>query len=35
MNILCGTLDYISYEMANELNYGLKVDLWNVGVLTY
>lgn len=35
MDILCGTLDYVSYEMVNEIKYTKNVDLWSVGVLTY
>lgn len=35
MNILCGTLDYVSPEMVNGLKYTKEVDLWSVGVLTY
>lgn len=32
---MCGTLDYLSPEMANQEVYDEKVDLWSIGVLTY
>lgn len=35
MNILCGTLDYVSPEMVAGEVYTKEVDLWSVGVLTY
>jgi serine/threonine protein kinase len=35
MEILCGTLDYVSPEMVRESAYSEKGDLWNVGVLAY
>ena len=35
LDIMCGTLDYLSPEMANQEVYDEKVDLWSIGVLTY
>jgi aurora kinase len=32
---ICGTLAYVSPEMANGENYGFSVDLWSLGILTY
>lgn len=32
---LCGTLDYISPEVANKNLYDNKIDCWSVGVLLY
>lgn len=31
----CGTLDYISPEMAQGSDYDMKLDNWAIGVLTY
>lgn len=31
----CGTLDYISPEMAKGSDYDMKLDNWAIGVLTY
>jgi aurora kinase len=31
----CGTLDYLPPEMLKGGDYGEKVDLWSLGVLTY
>lgn len=31
----CGTLDYLSPEVAAKLPYDCSVDVWSVGVLTY
>ena len=31
----CGTLDYLSPEVAEGCNYGSKIDTWSVGVLLY
>ena len=35
MNLLCGTLDYVSPEMALNHTYTKKTDLWNIGILVY
>jgi aurora kinase len=35
MNIICGTLDYVSPEMVTNREYTKEVDLWSLGVLTY
>lgn len=32
---MCGTLDYLSPEMASHQTYDERVDLWSIGVLTY
>ncbi|EGR32907.1 protein kinase domain protein [Ichthyophthirius multifiliis] len=31
----CGTLDYISPEMASGNNYGISIDIWSIGVITF
>lgn len=31
----CGTLDYVSPEIANGQLYGFEVDIWAIGVLAY
>lgn len=31
----CGTLDYISPEMAQGVEYDMKLDNWAIGVLAY
>ena len=32
---LCGTLDYLAPEIVNKETYSKKIDIWDVGVLTY
>jgi aurora kinase len=32
---LCGTLDYLSPEVANKESYNNKIDCWSIGVLMY
>lgn len=32
---ICGTIDYLSQEMVNNMKYDEKVDLWCVGILCY
>mmetsp|Transcript_6462 Transcript_6462/g.887 ORF Transcript_6462/g.887 Transcript_6462/m.887 type:complete len:89 (+) Transcript_6462:223-489(+) len=31
----CGTLDYLSPEVAKNTPYGKSVDIWALGILTY
>lgn len=31
----CGTIDYLSPEIAEGKNYDLKSDNWAIGILTY
>ena len=32
---ICGTLAYVSPEMAKGENYDFSVDFWSLGILTY
>lgn len=32
---LCGTLDYLAPEIIDRSSYSKKVDIWDLGVLTY
>jgi aurora kinase len=32
---LCGTIEYVSPEMAKGLKYDSKIDSWSLGILTY
>lgn len=35
-NLVCGTLDYICFEMAHNQNYKRNlVDLWSLGIVAY
>jgi len=31
----CGTIDYISPEIASGEGYGQSVDIWSLGILVY
>ncbi len=31
----CGTLDYVSPEMKDKGEYGLNIDIWSLGILTF
>jgi len=35
MFLVCGTPTYVAPEILDESGYGLKVDIWAVGVITY
>ena len=32
---MCGTLDYLAPELVKRETYSKKIDIWDVGILTY
>ncbi|OAF71167.1 Calcium/calmodulin-dependent protein kinase I [Intoshia linei] len=35
LHLVCGTPTYVAPEILNETGYGLEVDIWALGVITY
>lgn len=34
-NSFCGTIDYLAPEVVKEAQYGMEVDWWGIGIITY